>query len=41
VAGKNVVGLVYVDTSGWYALVDETDPDHQPDSDLMVLPLGI
>lgn len=22
--------LVYVDTSGWYALVDETDPDHQP-----------
>lgn len=22
--------LVFVDTSGWYALVDEADPDHKP-----------
>ena len=22
--------LVFVDTSGWYALVDENDPDHKP-----------
>jgi hypothetical protein len=22
--------IVFVDTSGWYALVDETDPDHEP-----------
>lgn len=29
--GKNNEGsLIYVDTSGWYALVDETDPDHRP-----------
>ena len=29
-AGKNKGSLVYVDTSGWYALVDETDPEHRP-----------
>lgn len=28
-AEKNEKSLVYVDTSGWYALVDETDPDHR------------
>ncbi|MBS3736915.1 PIN domain-containing protein [Candidatus Bipolaricaulota bacterium] len=27
---KNKSGLVYVDTSGWYALVDESDPEHRP-----------
>ncbi len=27
--GKNEESLVYVDTSGWYALVDETDPEHR------------
>lgn len=29
-AEKNEKSLVYVDTSGWYALVDKTDPDHRP-----------
>jgi predicted nucleic acid-binding protein len=29
-ARKNEGNLVYVDTSGWYALVDETDADHLP-----------
>jgi len=28
--GKNKSSLVYVDTSGWYALVDESDPEHRP-----------
>jgi len=29
-AGKNKGSLVYVDTSGWYALVDDSDPEHRP-----------
>ena len=29
-AKNNEGGLVYVDTSGWYALVDDNDPGHIP-----------